>query len=166
MVGLVTIVVLGGGAYVVYALKDQLFASTPTTNTLTQIPSVNDVEVINSPELDTNLPSANVPATVPENTPADLNSPAAATNPQDDPASKADADGDGLTDYQEVHTYHTDAHNPDSDGDGLYDAEEVNTFHSDPLKSDTDGDGFSDGVEVKNGFNPLGAGRLFGVPQK
>ena len=46
--------------------------------------------------------------------------------------------------------------NPDSDGDGLTDYEEVFTYHTDPLKADTDGDGVSDGDEVKiHHTNPL-----------
>ncbi len=60
-----------------------------------------------------------------------------------------DSDGDGLSDWDEVHIYHTDPHNPDTDGDGLSDGDEVNKYHTDPLKADTDGDGLSDGDEVK-----------------
>ena len=47
----------------------------------------------------------------------------------------------------------------DTDGDGLFDDEEK-TYGTDPTKADTDGDSFSDGVEVKNGYNPLGEGKL------
>ena len=47
----------------------------------------------------------------------------------------------------------------DTDGDGLFDDEEK-TYGTDPAKADTDGDSFSDGVEVKNGYNPLGEGKL------
>jgi outer membrane protein OmpA-like peptidoglycan-associated protein len=60
-----------------------------------------------------------------------------------------DSDGDGLTDWDEIHIYHTDPHNPDTDGDGLTDGEEVRKYHTDPLKPDTDGDGLTDGQEVK-----------------
>lgn len=48
----------------------------------------------------------------------------------------------------------------DTDGDGLTDSEEVDTYHSNPLKADTDGDSFSDGAEVKGGYNPNGPGKL------
>jgi hypothetical protein len=61
---------------------------------------------------------------------------------------QTDSDGDGLTDGQEVNTYHTDPLNPDTDGDGLTDGQEVNTYHTDPLNPDTDGDGLTDGQEV------------------
>ncbi|MBI5733624.1 MAG: hypothetical protein HY973_01620 [Candidatus Kerfeldbacteria bacterium] len=47
----------------------------------------------------------------------------------------------------------------DSDGDGLNDKEEefYGTGKNNP---DTDGDGYKDGDEVKNGYNPLGTGKL------
>jgi hypothetical protein len=45
--------------------------------------------------------------------------------------------------------------NPDSDLDGLTDGQEVHTYHTDPTLSDTDGDGFSDGEEVRWGTDPL-----------
>ena len=48
----------------------------------------------------------------------------------------------------------------DSDSDGLTDFEEVNTYHTHPKISDTDGDGFSDGDEVTSGYNPNGEGEL------
>lgn len=47
----------------------------------------------------------------------------------------------------------------DTDGDGLTDAEEA-LYKTDPNNPDSDGDGFSDGEEVKNGFSPLGPGKL------
>ncbi|MDD5291298.1 MAG: thrombospondin type 3 repeat-containing protein [Patescibacteria group bacterium] len=47
----------------------------------------------------------------------------------------------------------------DSDNDGLTDKDEA-VYGTDPKKADTDGDGYSDGDEVKNGYNPLGEGRL------
>ncbi|MBI5753792.1 PKD domain-containing protein [Candidatus Peregrinibacteria bacterium] len=65
------------------------------------------------------------------------------TDPQ-----KADSDGDGLSDSQEIYTYHTDPLKADTDGDGLADGNEINLHHTDPLKADTDGDKLSDGDEV------------------
>lgn len=47
--------------------------------------------------------------------------------------------------------------NRDSDGDGLSDGEEVNTWHSNPNVTDSDADGFTDGFEVNTGFNPTSA---------
>jgi hypothetical protein len=66
-----------------------------------------------------------------------------------------DADGDGLTDYEERYLYGTDPLNPDTDGDGLTDYEEIMIYGTDPLLWDTDGDGFSDGMEVYFGTDPL-----------
>ena len=114
---------------------------------------------INSPEVNVNLnapePNINVQQPI-------VNNPVLA--PQDDPNSTVDTDGDGLTDYQEVHIYLTDPLKADTDGDGLSDRDEVVVWHTDPLKADTDGDGYNDGDEVKNGFNPLGPGKLLAPP--
>lgn len=70
-----------------------------------------------------------------------------------------DSDHDGLTDSQEK-TLGTDPFKADTDGEGLTDGDEVLIWKTDPLNPDTDGDGYSDGLEVKGGFNPLGPGRL------
>ena len=45
--------------------------------------------------------------------------------------------------------------NGDADGDGLTNAQEVNGYHTDPTKKDTDGDGMSDDYEIAMGLNPL-----------
>ena len=50
--------------------------------------------------------------------------------------------------------------NLDSDGDGLTDYEEIHIYGTNPLVTDTDGDGYPDGEEVRAGYNPLGEGRL------
>ena len=51
-----------------------------------------------------------------------------------DPAARQDldADGDGISDFDEQNRYHTDAAAADSDGDGVSDGREVSD-HSDPL---------------------------------
>ncbi len=83
------------------------------------------------------------------------------TNPQN-----PDTDNDGLTDGDEVIIYKTNPLNPDTDGDGLSDGDEILIWKTNPLNPDTDGDGYPDGTEVKNGYNPLGPGKLFNVPSK
>jgi outer membrane protein OmpA-like peptidoglycan-associated protein len=71
---------------------------------------------------------------------------------------KADTDGDGLSDYDEIMKYHTDPLKVDTDGDGLSDYDEVMKYHTDPLKADTDGDGLSDYHEImKYHTDPLKA---------
>jgi hypothetical protein len=45
----------------------------------------------------------------------------------------ADSDGDGLSDWDEKNTYHTDPTNPDSDGDSYSDGDEVLEYKTNPL---------------------------------
>lgn len=71
-----------------------------------------------------------------------------------------DTDKDGLTDYEEVKIYNSDPLLADTDNDGLQDREEVLTWKTSPRLVDTDGDSYQDGEEIRNGYNPLGAGKL------
>lgn len=74
---------------------------------------------------------------------------------------KSDTDSDGLNDGDEVIVYKTNPLMADTDGDGLSDGDEVLIWHTNPLNPDTDGDSYPDGTEVRNGYSPLGAGKLF-----
>src|SRR3989339_1030929 len=76
-----------------------------------------------------------------------------------------DSDKDGLDDDSEKNIYKTDPNDSDSDNDGLNDYDEVVIWHTNPLKDETDGDTYKDGEEIKHGYNPLGSGKLFNVPQ-
>mgnify|MGYP003297081960 FL=1 len=83
---------------------------------------------------------------------------------------KADTDGDGLSDGVETNTGSfvsatntgTNPKNADTDGDGLADSVETNTGElvdeestgTDPNNADSDGDGYSDGYEVAGGSDP------------
>jgi len=67
----------------------------------------------------------------------------------------ADLDADGIYDFAEPRFGAT-AGVSDSDADGLTDGEEVFTYHTNPALTDSDGDGVSDAVEVKvRHTNPL-----------
>lgn len=72
----------------------------------------------------------------------------------------ADADGDGLTNKEELVDFGTDLRVADSDGDGLTDVTEVRSLGTNPLAADTDGDGVRDGLEVQTGSDPLNAQSL------
>lgn len=75
-----------------------------------------------------------------------------------------DTDGDGLSDGDEVIVYKTSPLIADTDGDGLSDGDEALIWRTNPLNPDTDGDGYPDGTEVRNGYSPLGPGKLFPSP--
>ena len=70
-----------------------------------------------------------------------------------------DSDQDGLLDIEED-KYGTDIFKVDTDNDKLSDYQEIKIYKTNPLVSDTDEDGYTDGEEVKNGYNPLGEGKL------
>ena len=70
-----------------------------------------------------------------------------------------DFDEDGVSDKDEE-KYGSNVSTADTDNDGLTDYEEIFIYKTDPNKKDTDRDGYPDGQEVKNGYNPLGKGKL------
>jgi hypothetical protein len=74
-----------------------------------------------------------------------------------------DTDGDGLDDLRE-REIGTDPTRFDTDGDGLSDYDEVVSWKSNPQNPDTDGDGYSDSEEIRNGYSPVGTGRIFEPP--
>ena len=65
-----------------------------------------------------------------------------------------DRDGDGLTNLEE-YQHDTDPNKADTDGDGLSDGDEVNLHKTNPLTPDTDGDGLLDGLELANSTDPF-----------
>ncbi|MCY3410787.1 MAG: PKD domain-containing protein [Candidatus Heimdallarchaeota archaeon] len=63
-----------------------------------------------------------------------------------------DSDDDGLSDYDEIFIYESNAINRDSDLDGLNDSDEILIYQTNIIAADTDGDGLADGLEVR-GFD-------------
>ena len=64
-----------------------------------------------------------------------------------------DSDHDGLSDALE-RRYGLDPLRADTDGDGLTDADEMVKFHTDARKADTDGDQLNDAFELAQGLDP------------
>ncbi len=71
-----------------------------------------------------------------------------------------DFDDDGITNTDEE-AGGTDKTKADSDGDGLNDGEELQMYNTDPMEPDTDGDSYLDGEEVRNGHDPLATDKDF-----
>lgn len=68
-----------------------------------------------------------------------------------------DSDGDGLSDYDEVHTYGTAPTVADTDGDGVNDGDEISAG-TNPNNRDSDGDGVNDYTELNIAYsNPTNA---------
>lgn len=67
-----------------------------------------------------------------------------------------DLDSDGLTNLEE-YLASTSAAKADSDGDGLSDGDEVSVIGSDPNSADSDGDFMPDAWEVASGLDPTSA---------
>lgn len=143
--------ILGGGSWLVYVffVKQPATPVEEFTSTPTQEEVVNTVE---TPVVEIGAPEPE-PVLIPEVT---VNT--TSTVIVND---TTDTDADNLSDSMET-ALGTNLNNWDTDLDGLGDGEEVNVWKSNPLLPDTDGDTFLDGAEVKNGYNPIGPGKIFG----
>ncbi len=167
LLGLVIVLLLGGlgygGWWYFYASKNQIV----------KLPVVPDNQTVQNQTSQTTAPAnTNVPAQ--QNNDQILFGQAVDSDKDglDDVREKeiganpqlADSDSDSLSDGDEVIVYKTDPLKADTDGDGLSDGDEVLIWRTNPLNPDSDGDTYPDGTEVKNGYNPLGAGKLFSTP--
>lgn len=171
-VTLVIVLVFVGGGYLFLTLANKKAAEVAATPTAPAAPSVPTTPAEPPPNPDQPVVPAygNVPTTPSSTVGATSTVVTAETRTTSTPVvappniplptlGTLDSDHDGLTDTEEA-SAGTDIHNPDTDSDGLSDGDEVHIWKTDPLAKDTDGDGFTDGQEVKNGYNPLGAGKL------
>lgn len=151
------LVVAGAVGYGGWRLYSYLTA-TPAVET----PIVSDItpeEPAVTPPVNTPLPEEVPPTTTePETIPPVLGG-AVPTTTQQILGEQIDTDKDGLNDTREEQLG-TGMNNPDSDADGLSDGDEVLLWKTNPLNPDTDGDGYVDGEEVRNGYNPLGPGKI------
>lgn len=156
-------VVLGGlgfGGWWVYNYMQS--GGLPTTTTTNVVPDA----IVGPGGEETAIPAPTTADTnvVPDNTvPVTTNNNDVPTQMNNDKilfGEAVDSDKDGLDDVREQELG-TDPNKADSDNDGLTDGDEVLIWKTNPLKSDTDGDTYLDGDEVRNGYNPLGAGKLF-----
>ncbi|HOX60933.1 MAG TPA: hypothetical protein PLV72_02930 [Candidatus Magasanikbacteria bacterium] len=155
---LIVVAVLGGGGWFLYS---RFFQQNNT--------DINTGAIIEESE----SPSAIITSTTEEEQVATPNGgsqgekiDAMAEDIQDDEilfGAPVDRDGDNIDDTRETQIG-TNPNNWDTDGDGLSDGDEILIWKTDPLKSDTDGDSYPDGSEVKNGYSPLGPGKLFNPP--
>ncbi|OGH88738.1 MAG: hypothetical protein A3J93_01420 [Candidatus Magasanikbacteria bacterium RIFOXYC2_FULL_42_28] len=159
---LVLLAVLGGAGYFGYRLyASGFFSATPTSPLPT--PAVEEGPIA-PPIIEPVAPEPVAPVVAPE--PLPTTTAQAGVNMASDEilfGQGVDSDKDGLDDVREAEIG-TNPTQTDSDSDELSDGDEVIIWKTDPLKKDTDGDTFSDGQEVKNGYNPLGPGKLFNVP--
>lgn len=116
-----------------------------------------------APATETQTPTAQTPEVSNTGTPIDtIVTPATTSTEAGEvlPGEPIDTDKDGLDDVREEELG-TNMTNSDTDDDGLTDGDEFIIWKTDPKNPDTDGDSYLDGDEVKNGYNPLGPGKLF-----
>ena len=137
----------------------------PTSTVIAPEAPTSVAPIVIPPPVTSTPPNANIPLPVPTApTSVAPTTPAAPTAPTTTSATPAcpnptlDSDKDGLPDCREAELG-TDPHKADTDGDGLSDGDEVLKYGTNPLNPDTDVDGYPDGVEVRGGYNPRGAGK-------
>jgi len=151
LIGVVVLAAIGGGVYF-FMNRGKSAANSPAPSGQA---AADVVKTPAQPEVP-QQPQPETPKTPAPQPQAPVAPPAVETAP-------VDSDGDGLTDQEETQLG-TDPQSADTDNDGLTDFEEVRQYKTDPKKPDTDGDTYLDGAEIKGGYNPLGPGKLPGLP--
>ncbi|HPL95258.1 MAG TPA: hypothetical protein PLF15_00530 [bacterium] len=148
---ILVLILIGAGvlAYIYFTNKNKTTETTDNSN----LNSSQQTQINNNLKDLLDVINSNVPEeTVPQNT-------TTISEPPVDLIFTSDEDDDGLTDEQELELG-TDPEKGDSDSDGLTDQEELEIYHTSPVNSDSDDDSYLDGAEIKNGYNPLGPGKL------
>ncbi len=147
----------------------------PTANTTDQdlgvkyipMPTLQVQPLVSIPPKVTNTPFITpyqTPSPTPAFTPLATPSPTPFTSVSPSVDTGKDTDKDGLLDSEEE-KLGTRVDLIDTDGDGLSDREEIKVYKTNPLNNDSDNDTYKDGEEIKNGYNPLGPGKLIQAPQ-
>lgn len=152
MVVLGIMILVGGVGYGVWKFYSRDSAAKPTVSQEGQTIDLDEITPAEEPEV--NLPSVQIVEPATNTASVDM------SHDQILFGESLDTDKDGLDDVRE-NELGTNINDPDTDDDGLNDADEVIIWKTDPLNPDTDGDGYKDGEEIRNGYNPLGPGKLF-----
>lgn len=171
ILAIVFVAILGGLGFGGWWIYNNYFNQSEVSNTNTQVNTANGTDIVEGLPSEVGTSEEVAPTTtLNENTEVDT----ASSVPSDVELNRdinndkilfgepIDTDKDGLDDVRETEIG-TDPAKSDTDSDGLIDGDEVIIWKTDPLKADTDGDTYLDGSEIKNGYNPLGSGKLFGV---
>lgn len=139
------------------------FVKTKSVETTSVVPAVTELQpsVETPTAIETPVVADNISTTTPFATSSDVT--AKMNNDKILFGEAVDSDKDGLDDVREKELG-TNVFNADTDADGLSDGDEVIIWKTNPLNPDTDGDTYKDGDEVRNGYNPLGPGKLFNIP--
>lgn len=151
--------VLGGLGFGGWYIYSKVISKNTVTQTET---SSNNSDLPNPPQDIT--PAVAIPDNSAQTPAVTSDIPAKVNNDQILFGESTDTDKDGLDNIRETELA-TDSNNPDTDADGLSDGDEVLIWKTNPLVPDTDGDSYPDGTEVRNGYSPLGPGKLFNVPE-
>jgi len=141
----------------------EVIPSATTSSAVPEVVSTTTPPIVIPPPV-INAPNGNIPLPIPvvvppaSSTTPTTSVPVPVVATSTCPNSTLDTDQDGLTDCREVELG-TDPLKADTDGDGLSDGDEVLKYGTNPLNPDTDGDSYPDGVEALKGYNPRGPGK-------